>query len=221
MVVNEGSQLIIIAPYTGTAIIMDESFLSRASKDLRRRADPWVELLGLHFSRFALRRVLLSRASFASSGDPSLQLRGLVTDPGRVCGLEGSQMLRQTPVDSARPLQTPLRGPGQPYLPVAPDRCQVLPPRTQEGHQRVVLRVMAARPCPALLASSWLMSPADVRGDFLAHRSNRIRFIHSQPPIHLVCCSQPQGHHPDTHLAAPLKGPLARVSSSKLLHSQQ
>ena len=54
MVVNEGSQLIIIAPDTGTAVIMDESFLSRASKDLRGRADPWVEMLGLHLSRCAV-----------------------------------------------------------------------------------------------------------------------------------------------------------------------
>lgn len=163
----------------------------------------------------------MSRASFAPSGDPSLQPRRLVTDPGRVCGLEGSQMLRQTPADSARPLQTPLRGPGQLHLLVIPDRCHMLLPRTQEGFQRVVLRVTAARPCPALSASSWLTSPVDVRGDFLAHQSNGIRFIHSKPPIHLVCCSQPQGHHPGTHLAAPLKGPLARVSSSKLLHSRQ
>lgn len=132
-----------------------------------------------------------------------------------------SEMLQQTPVDSVRPLQTPLRGPGQRHLLVTPDRCQVLLPRTQEGYQPAVLRVTAARPCPALSASPWLTSPADVWGDFLARWNNRIRFIHAQPPIHLVCCSQPQGHHPGTHLAAPLKGPLTRVSSSKLRHSWQ
>ena len=75
MVVNEGSQLIIIAPHTGTAISMDESFLSRASKDIRRRADTWVEMLGLHLSKCAVWRVLWYRASFAPSGDPSLQPR--------------------------------------------------------------------------------------------------------------------------------------------------
>ena len=75
MVVNEGSQLIIIAPHAGPATSMDESFLSRASKDIRRRADPWVEMLGLHLFKCAVWRVLLYRASFAPSGDPSLQPR--------------------------------------------------------------------------------------------------------------------------------------------------
>lgn len=70
---------------------MDESFLSRASKDLRRRADPWAEMLGLHLSRCAVWRVLLPEVSFAPSGDPSLQPRQLVTDPG---GCVGWRVLR-------------------------------------------------------------------------------------------------------------------------------
>lgn len=58
-------------------------------------------------------------------------------------------------------------------------------------------------------------------GDFLALRNNRIRFINLQPLIHLDCRSRPSGHHPGTHLATPLKGPLTHVSSLNLLHSWQ